>query len=182
MKRLWLVLLATTLVLSFVSCADSTPIDEMTNDGSSFDGDEVITIAPDVSANSMAGHLWDAFLKEVTANENVTMEALAATLVQNSLIRFEGMATPVEPGLLAGFDNYEVTGFRSGAMFGPMIGSIAFVGYVFELEDGVDAQAFVDGLKQHANLRWQVCVSAGQMAVGAHGGIVFFVMCPGGTA
>jgi len=172
MKQFFSLLMAAVLLCTLVACGSK---DSGGNDG---DG---ITIAPSVSENSMAGHLWDAFLQEVTTNEGVTMEELADTLVRHPLIRFEGMSASVEPGLLAGFDNYEVTGFRSGAMFAPAIGSIAFIGYVFELEDGVDAQGFVSGLSNNANLRWLVCIPAGQLAVGAHGNIVFFVMCPGGA-
>ena len=87
-------------------------------------------------------------------------------------------AMEVEPGLLSGFDNYEVTGFKSGATFGPMIGSIAFIGYVFELEDGVSASDFIANLRSNANLRWNICVEAEEMVTGSSGNKVFFVMCP----
>ena len=85
---------------------------------------------------------------------------------------------PVEPGLLSGFDNAEITGFKEGVMFGPAIGSIAFVGYVFELEEGTDAEAFKTTLKDNANLRWNICVAAEEMVVESEGNKVFFVMCP----
>jgi hypothetical protein len=138
---------------------------------------EVVTISPTAAPNSLGGQLWETFLQEIAANEAVTVEELARTLVDHPLIRFDGTVAPVEPGFLPGFDNYEVTGFRSGATFTPMIGSIPFVGYVFELEDGVSAAAFVEGLEKNANLRWMVCVFADQLVVGAQGNRVLFVMC-----
>ena len=85
---------------------------------------------------------------------------------------------PVEEGLLSGFDNYEVKGFKEGVMFGPMMGSIAFVGYIFVLEDGADVETFKTNLKENANLRWQICVQAEELVVENEGNIVFFLMCP----
>ena len=104
--------------------------------------------------------------------------AIAESLLQNPAIKFGGGAMPVEPGLLSGFDNTEITGFKSGAVFMPMIGSIPFVGYVFELENEADAPAFISKLKSSANLRWNVCVEADEMVAGSVGTKVFFVMCP----
>ena len=75
-------------------------------------------------------------------------------------------------------DNAEITGFKNGATFGPMIGSIPFIGYVFELEDGVSASDFIANLKKNANLRWNICVEAEEMVAGSSGNKVFFVMCP----
>lgn len=83
---------------------------------------------------------------------------------------------PVEPGLLSGFDNYEVTGFEEGATFGPMMGSIPFVGYVFKLPADADVDAFMTGLKDNANMRWQICVEAEELIAEADGSTVFFLM------
>ena len=96
----------------------------------------------------------------------------------NGGLPFMAGAMEVEPGLLSGFDNYEVTGFKSGAVFQPMIGSIAFIGYVFELEDGVNASDFVSNLKKNANKRWNICTEAEEMVTSVVGNKVFFVMCP----
>ena len=101
--------------------------------------------------------------------------ALAEAVSQNSIIPFSAAAMPVEEGYLAGFDE-EIKGFKEGAMFGPVIGSIPFVGYVFILEDGADASAFISTLKKNANLRWNICVEAEEMVSGSVGNKVFFVM------
>ena len=104
--------------------------------------------------------------------------SIAESIANGGSLPFMAGAMEVEPGLLSGFDNAEITGFKSGASFGPMIGSIAFIGYVFELEDGVSAKDFIANLKKNANLRWNICVEAEEMVAGSSGNKVFFVMCP----
>lgn len=104
--------------------------------------------------------------------------SLAESLLSNSVIAFSGGAMPVEPGFLTGFDNTEIKGFKEGAMFAPMIGTIPFVGYVFTLEDSANASDFISTLKSAANLRWNICTSADEMVAGSSGNKVFFVMSP----
>lgn len=104
--------------------------------------------------------------------------AIAEALAQHEILPFMAGASAVEPGLLSGFDNAEITGFKEGAMFAPMMSSQAFVGYVFVLEDGVNAADFIANLRKNANLRWNVCVEAEEMVTGNVGNKVFFVMCP----
>lgn len=113
------------------------------------------------------------------ANNGSVLE-IAEGLLGNSVIQFMGGAMPVEEGYLAGFDS-EITGFKSGATFAPMIGSIAFVGYVFELENEAQVFAFISNLEKNANKRWNICVEADEMVTGSVGNKVFFVMCPKAT-
>ncbi len=93
-------------------------------------------------------------------------------------IKFSPVVTTVEEGLLTGFSNTEIKGFKSGVVFAPMIGTIPFVGYVFELENASDVSSFISTLKTSANLRWNVCTEADEMITGSYGNKVFFVMCP----
>ncbi|MBQ2932673.1 MAG: procyclic acidic repetitive family protein [Clostridia bacterium] len=111
------------------------------------------------------------------AGSSSSATALAEAISQNPIIPFSAMAVPVEPGFLAGFGNTEIKGFKEGAMFGPVIGSVPFVGYVFVLEDGVSASDFISTLKSNADLRWNICVEAEEMVAGSVGNKVFFVMC-----
>ena len=92
-------------------------------------------------------------------------------------IQFMAGSSEVEPGFLAGFDE-EISGFKSAGSFGPMIGSIAFIGYVFELEDGADVNEFMANLTANSNPRWNICVEADQTVTGAYNNMVFFLMCP----
>lgn len=120
--------------------------------------------------------LLSAFKAQANSGKDVL--SIAEALIANPAIKFSGGAMSVEEGLLSGFDNAEITGFKSGAMFAPMIGSIAFVGYVFELPEGADTSAFISNLRNNANLRWNICVAAEEMVTGSAGNKVFFVMCP----
>lgn len=113
------------------------------------------------------------------AGSHSSAVSLAEALASNSLLQqINCGAMAVEPGFLTGFDNAEIKGFKEGAMFAPMIGTIPFVGYVFTLEDGVNASDFISTLKSSANLRWNICTTADEMIAGSSGNKVFFVMSP----
>lgn len=135
------------------------------------------TPAPEAPAASTLGTTLLADFKAKAAS-GMSAEGIANALLENPAIKFMGGAMPVEEGLLSGFDNTEIKGFKSGATFMPMIGSIPFVGYVFELENASDAPAFIKLLEGSANLRWNICVEAEEMVTGSSGNKVFFVMCP----
>ena len=105
-------------------------------------------------------------------------ESIANQLIANKIIPFVPAVMPVEEGGLNGFGDAEITGFKEGAMFGPMIGTIPFIGYVFELKDETDVNQFISTLKSNANLRWNICTEADEMVVCSVDKKVFFVMCP----
>lgn len=131
--------------------------------------------------NGAGGTLGETLLADFTeraADESATAQTIADGLITNPAILFGPMTMPVEPGLLSGFGNTEITGFKEGVTFAPMIGSIAFVGYVFDLEEGTDGAAFMQTLKDNADLRWNICVEAEEMVCEQVGNKVFFVMCP----
>lgn len=111
-------------------------------------------------------------------NANITAQEMADAILANPMIQFSGASMEVEEGLLSGFGNTEITGFNKGVMFAPMIGSIPFVGYVFELEDGADVDAFMQLLRDNADPRWNICVEAEETVVESADNMVFFLMCP----
>ncbi len=115
-----------------------------------------------------------SLLATFRANKDKDIAAIADACLKNEVILFSGAAAPVEPGYLAGFDE-EISGFDSAVMFAPMIGTIPFVGYVFESSD---ANALAENLKKTANLRWNICTEAEQMICEVSGNKVFFLMCP----
>lgn len=117
------------------------------------------------------------FTDKVNADASVSLEDLANGLVTAEHMAFQGASMAVEPGYLNGFTE-EINGFAEGYMFGPTIGSIPFIGYVFTLEEGTDADAYVEGLKRAADLRWNICTQADDMQVGVVGDKVCFVMSP----
>lgn len=151
---------------------DSDEVSEETENGDSDDSTE--------TADGTVGEVLLADFREIVkSGSSSTPAKIAEQLVTNHIIADYSMVTmEVQEGLLNGFDNNEIKGFSQGCSFAPMIGSIPFVGYVFQLEDGSDAGAFMDTLKSSANLRWNVCVEADEMTCENVDNYVFFLMSP----
>ena len=173
MKKLLVLLLALSMVLSMVACGNN-PTEPSTNPSTPAGN---VDVTPDVDADSLGGMLWAAFDAALTANPAATAEELANILSANENIPFSSIAMPVEPGYLAGF-NVEITEFAKAAKYEATIGSIPFIGYVFDLAEGADVNAFIATLEENCNFRWLICAVADQMVVGSRGNHVFFVMCP----
>lgn len=159
------------------------PTEEVTEAPTEAEPDAPVEEETEAPADNSAagGTLGETLLADFTeraADESATAQIIADGLITNPAILFGPMTMPVEPGLLSGFGNTEITGFKEGVTFAPMIGSIAFVGYVFDLEEGTDGAAFMQTLKDNADLRWNICVEAEEMICEQVGNKVFFVMCP----
>lgn len=103
-------------------------------------------------------------------------QALAEGMLECDAIEFDGGAMEVEPGFLTGF-TAEIDGFESGYVFMPMIGTIPFVGYVFELADPAAAIDFLAVLDENADMRWNVCTEADEKVSTIAGSTVLFIMC-----
>lgn len=132
---------------------------------------------PVVTEKTLGNTLLAEF--KTQAKSGKSADEIANSLLNNPAILFSGATNPVAPGdYLPGFDNEGIKGFKSGVAFMPMIGSIPFVGYVFELDGTVGASEFISTLKSSANLRWLICAEAEEMVAGSEGNKVFFVMCP----
>lgn len=164
MKKIIALLIAGLMVLSFAACKSA---DKNT------DTDETTTAAGDLT---VAATFAEAFKAEA-AKEGATTNAIATALSTNGVAPFMPMVLDMEAGYLAGFDA-DITGFKACTTFAPMIGSIAFVSYVFELEADADKDAFVKTLEDNHNLRWNICVSAEEMLTATEGNFVFFIMAP----
>lgn len=132
----------------------------------------------EVSGDTVGTMLAEEFHALKAENAAITAQEMADAILANPMIQFGGATMEVEPGLLTGFGNAEITGFENGVMFAPMIGSIPFVGYVFTLEEGADVDAFMQTLTDNADPRWNVCVEADETVVENADNMVFFVMCP----
>ena len=171
LKILSILILTAILALTFASCGASEKSNTETPDT-----EAKKDIIPEVDENTLGGIMWAAFTQ--ACKDNATPLDIATAISQNEAIQFMPMVMEIEPGLLSGFDNFEVTGFKSGATFAPMISSIAFVSYVFELEEGANIDEFVNTLKSNCNPNWNICVQAEQTVVGSQNNTVFFVMCP----
>lgn len=173
MKKIVAILMAVAMLLAFASCAKTNTNEELSTEAD-FVEEETSEAA---AAGSVASALADEFKNAAAtaADAQAIADALAASTVVSAI----GPATmPVEEGFLTGFDNAEIKGFDAAVMFAPMIGTIPFVGYVFDLAEGTDAAAFVQTLEDNANLRWNICTMADEMLTATEGEYVFFVMAP----
>ena len=176
MKKIIAIALAALMVFAFVACADKGGNETETTTSS-----EELTSSAAVeeaeTAEDAGKLLYEDFKKALAENAEITDADLGRTLMGNETVGLMGDAMEVEEGDLMGF-KAPVTGFKSGAQFMPMIGTIPFMGYIFTLNDAADADAFVKTLKENANPRWNICTEADSMMVEANGDRVFFLMYP----
>lgn len=193
LKKLLVLFLAASTAISMMGCGCGTTNEEnLPIETTVESADEGVPAQPmeeevttDVNSDlnvgegtSIGQNLLQEFHSKKQANPEVTAQEMADYILALESIQFEGASMPVEPGLLTGFNNTEITGFKEGVMFAPMIGSIPFVGYVFTLEEGTDAATFVQLLKENADPRWNICTEAEETVVESAEDMVFFVMCP----
>ena len=171
MKKLLSVVLAGAMMASLTACGggaatETTPAETTV--------EETTRKAPETLGEAL---LYD-FEDRVAENAEATAQELAEGILTNEMILFQGGAMPVEEGYLMGFGEAEITGFEEAVMFAPMIGTIPFVGYVFDMPDSESAETLISVLTENADPRWNVCVEAEETVVENADNMVFFVMCP----
>ena len=164
MKKIIALLACLTLLLSMAACAGTTP-----------NATEPTTEPTTEATEPTVGQTLLAAFK---ANATGTAQEIADAMISNPIIQFMPATMPMEAGYLSGFGDIEITGFEECVMFGPMIGTIPFIGYIFTLAEGADVEAFKTTLSENANLRWNICTAAEELVVESEGNTVFFLMCP----
>ncbi len=117
------------------------------------------------------------FTDKMNSGDFTSTEDLAVALAEADYLPFDGATMQVEEGWLNGFSD-EITGFKDGYMFGPVIGSSPFIGYVLVVEDGGKTEDLIKTLESSADLRWNVCTQAEDMQSAAVKDTVCFVMSP----
>ena len=194
MKKLLIALLTVALCMSFAACGgdkESTTVAgttaaATTTVAATTENVPAEDITPDVEAGTIGAIHWDAFVKFVNENPAATAEEIAnAVLFVEAdgapVNQFFGGVVPVDASweFYNGFgEEFKMGEYKTGAMYGPMMGSIAYIGYIFELDEGADTAAFIENLTANCNPRWQICVTADQTLAGNVGNKVFFLMCP----
>ncbi len=171
MKKLLSVVLAGAMMASLTACGggaatETTPAETTV--------EETTRKAPETLGEAL---LYD-FEDRVAENAEATAQELAEGILTNEMILFQGGAMPVEEGYLMGFGEAEITGFEEAVMFAPMIGTIPFVGYVFDMPDSESAETLISVLTENADPRWNICTEAEETVTGTAEDKVFFVMCP----
>ena len=185
MKKIIALLACLALLLSMAACGTKTPeVTDPNNDVTEpnvevTDPTDEIVETPDEPAAT--GTVGETLLATFKANSTGTAEEIANAVISDPIIQFMGMATPINPvdfEFLSGLGEAKITEYEEGAMFGPMIGTIPFIGYIFTLAEGADVEAFKTTLKDNADLRWNICTAAEELVVESEGNTVFFLMCP----
>ena len=177
MKKIIAIILTLIVALSFASCKKTTPADTDTSDSMSVQTDGATDNTAVSDGVKPAEILEGNFKKAVENGSDKTAEELAAAVIDDERIPYACMTMPVEEGYLNGFSE-EITGFEEGANFGPVIGTIPFVGYVFKLSADADVDSFMNTLKEKSDLNWNICTSADEKVCTSEGTTVFFTMCP----
>lgn len=112
---------------------------------------------------------------ESIAKKEKSIEKMAQTIANNEVIIPEMQTFEIgKDDYLAGFKE-EIKGFKNAYGIAPMIGTIPFIGYVFEVEN---PEEFVKTLKEYAQLDWNICTQADEMKISTVDNYVFFVMSP----
>ena len=185
MKKIIALLACLAMLLSLAACGTTTPdATEPTTEPT----EEVTTPVEDVTEPAeevtepaaTEGTVGETLLAAFKANATGTAEEIANAVISNPIIPFMGMAMPINPvdfEFLSGLGEAKFE-YQEGAMFGPMIGTIPFIGYVFTLAEGADVEAFKTSLEENANLRWNICTAAEELVIENEGNTVFFLMCP----
>ena len=177
MKKVLALALALVVVIGLVACATTSNEDTTAaSDETTLEATAEDTTAAESTDATVAATFTEAF-KAAAAEKDATTNTIATALSTNSAVAFMPMVQDMEAGYLAGF-NADITGFKACTAFVPMIGTIPFVSYVFELEADADKDAFTKTLEENANLRWNICTAAEEMVIETVDNFVFFIMAP----
>ncbi|MDD5923942.1 MAG: hypothetical protein PUC88_04055 [Clostridia bacterium] len=186
MKRIIALLITLSLVCMLGACGEKAGNSSVASDSqqttvseqaSTPETDSTASEGDSSSSATPAQTLLADFRERMNTATDVNAEELANALLENEVIQFAPAVMPVEPGFLNGFSS-EISGFSEGVMFGPMIGTIPFIGYIFVLDDGTDVETFKQQLKDNADLRWNICTQADELVCDSVGNVVFFNMSP----
>lgn len=170
MKKTLSFILAMLMLLTLVACG-STSADSNAPGATGSAMDQLPADA------SLSQTIIADFTDKVNSGNYTSVSELGEAMLQEEYLPFAGAGMPVEEGFLNGF-TAEISGFANAYMFGPAIGAIPFVGYIFELDSSTSTSAFIDNLKDLADLRWNICTEADEMNAGTAGNMVCFVMSP----
>lgn len=185
-KRVLAGMLICSMVFGLTACGgkDEGPASESTVESvtestpESSESSVEVSVEDEKTEDVVSASVKADFQRIVAENEDMTATEVAEKLCENPVLTIGPISMPVEEGLLNGFGNTEITGFSEGCMFAPMIGAIPFIGYVFELKEDTDPDAFMSLLRENGDLAWNVCTRADEMVVERAGNKILFVMCP----
>ncbi len=117
---------------------------------------------------------------EATVKVEGTMEELLNKVVEIQPVEFMGGTMPIDLTDLDGL-KYNVgldtaDGITEAAMFGPMMGSIAYSMVMVRTAEGADVKAIAEGMKNGIDTRKWICVEADDLQVVSYGDVVMLIM------
>ncbi|MGN0400435.1 MAG: hypothetical protein ACI4EO_09980 [Blautia sp.] len=163
MKRKIACILLAGLLIGTGGCGNKSE-----SPGASSDGN---VESSESKADTKGTMLAAVFKSEI--DDGSSMEETVNTLADKS--GYECGTMECSEGFLNGFSD-EVSGFKTATMFSPYIGTIPFVGYVFETDE---PEKLKETLSTLADPRWNICTEAEETVIEIADHYVFFVMCPG---
>lgn len=164
-KRVVTILVVASMIIGLAACGTKTQ--ETTSEPSAS-----VTITEETpEKDSLGGKLAGIFKAEMGKGTAVN-EIIDKIIAESG---FDCGTMDCQEGFLNGFSG-DITGFSSATMFGPYIGSIPFIGYIFETDD---TDALKESLTKLSDPRWNICTEAAETVIEVSGNYVFFVMCPG---
>ena len=127
------------------------------------------------------------------ANKKASLEGTPAEIIEKiyaqKSVEFAPMTiSPDDPDYGSMWDWFYYTGLADGskikeaAVSEPMIGSIAFSMVVLRVNEGEDAKAVAQEMKDNINTRKWMCVEAGDLQVVGYGDVVMLIMVDEGFA
>ena len=154
MKKIFAMMLALAMMFSMVACGGKTTEP---------------TTAPTEAAAKVEG----------------TMEELLNKVVEINPVEFMGGTMPIdltdtsEDGLWMLKDNTgleNADNITDAAVFGPMMGSIAFSMVMVRTAEGVDVKAVAETMKNNIDPRKWICVEADDLQVVSYGDVIMLIM------
>ena len=122
---------------------------------------------------------------EATVKVEGTMEELLNKVIEIKPVEFMGGTMPIDLADLEGlFYNTGLTsaeGITEAAMFGPMMGSIAYSMVMVRTAEGADVKAIAEGMKNGIDTRKWICVEADDLQVVSYGDVVMLIMVDSGS-
>ena len=175
MKKIFAMMLALAMMFSMVACGGKTT--EPTTAPT-----EVPTEAPTAAPTEES----TTEPAEVAVNvETATMEELLNKVVEINPVEFMGGTMPIdltdtsEDGLWMLKDNTgleNADNITDAAVFGPMMGSIAFSMVMVRTAEGVDVKAVAETMKNNIDPRKWICVEADDLQVVSYGDVIMLIM------
>lgn len=162
MKNLKLVLIIISLVLSLCSITGCKKNQEISNKENQ-----------EIEKETVASTLAKQFKEEIKDEKDILK--VANNISKNEIMAISTEVITIENNnYISGFQT-EIKDYNKAVSIVPIIGTIPFVAYIFEVEN---AESFAENLRSNANLRWNICTEADNMEIAIENNYVFFVMSP----